>query len=65
MCSKEKVHHQYGRRRCAVRRRHTISTDAGVQYGHISHIISTNEGVQYRSTKTAQGVVGGCIYLGE
>ena len=27
------------------------------------HIINTEEGVQYMATKTAQGVVGGCIYL--
>ena len=29
------------------------------------HIISTEEGMQYMTTKTAQGVVGGCIYLGK
>ena len=29
------------------------------------HIISTEELVQYMATKTAQGVVGGCIYLGK
>ena len=29
----------------------------------ICHIINTEEGVQYMATKTAQGVVGGCIYL--
>ena len=28
-------------------------------------IISTEEDVQPRTTKTAQGVVGGCIYLGK
>ena len=27
------------------------------------HIINIEESVQYRTTKTAQGVVGGCIYL--
>ena len=31
----------------------------------ICHTISMDEGAQYRITKTAQGVVGGCIYLGE
>ena len=29
------------------------------------HIDNTEEGVQYMATKTAQGVVGGCIYLGK
>ena len=29
------------------------------------HIINTEEGVQYMTTKTAQGVVGGCISLGK
>ena len=28
-----------------------------------SHIINTEEGVQYMTTKAAQTVVGGCIYL--
>ena len=28
------------------------------------HIINTEDSVQYRAAKTAQGVVGGCIYLG-
>ena len=83
MCSKDLSHHQYKegtssvRIWCAVRRKHTISTDAASsaeeahhQYGHwcavrMSHIISTDEGVQYRTTKTAQGVVGGRIYLGK
>ena len=27
------------------------------------HIINTEEGVQYTTAKTAEGVVGGCIYL--
>ena len=27
------------------------------------HIINTEEGVQHMATDTAQGVVGGCIYL--
>ena len=35
-------------------------------YGlQISHIISGDNGVQYRTTETAQGVRGGCIYLGK
>ena len=29
------------------------------------HIINTEEAVQYMATKTAQRVVGGCIYLGK
>ena len=29
------------------------------------HIINTEKGVQYMATKTAQGVVGGCISLGK
>ena len=31
----------------------------------ICHIINMEESVQYRTNKTAQGVVGGYIYLGE
>ena len=53
------AHHQYNGG-CAVRICHAISTVKDVQY-----IISTDEGVQYGTTKTAQGVVGSCIYLGE
>ena len=30
-----------------------------------SHIVNTEEDMQYRTTKTAQEVVGGCIYLGK
>ena len=51
----------------AVRTCHTISTDVShLQYSggcevRTCHVISTVEGVQYRTTKTAQGVVGGCI----
>ena len=29
------------------------------------HMINTEEVVQYMATNTAQGVVGGCIYLGK
>ena len=29
------------------------------------HIINTEDSVQYMATKTAQGVAGGCIYLGK
>ena len=29
------------------------------------HIINTEEGMQYMATKTAQGLIGGCIYLGK
>ena len=43
------VHHQYSRG-------HAIWT---------CHIINTDEFVQYMATRTAQGVVGGCIYLGK
>ena len=45
----EEVHHQYSGG-------HAVWT---------SHIISTEEGVQYMDTDTAQGVVGGCTYLGK
>ena len=49
---------------------HTISMEANHQYsgGHAAwtcHIINTEEVVQYMATNTAQGVVGGCIYLGK
>ena len=51
----KEAHHQHG---------------GGVQYGggyavQIRHIISMDEGVQYKTTKTAQGVDGGCSYLGQ
>ena len=45
----EEVHHQYSG-------------------GHVvwtCHIINTEEGVQYMAMKTAQGVVGCCICLGQ
>ena len=47
---------------------HTISIEEGNrQYGEGYAVwtchINIEEGVQYRTTKTAQGVVGGCIYL--
>ena len=45
----KKVHHQYSGG-------HAVWT---------CHIISTEEVVQYMATKTIQGVVGGCIYLGK
>ena len=49
-------------------RRHIISMVEGVQYSGgyavwTCHVISTVEGVQYRTTKTAQGIDGGCICL--
>ena len=47
--STEEVHHQY----------------SGGYAVWISHIINTEEGVQYMTTKTAQGVVGGCFYMRE
>ena len=31
----------------------------------ICHILNTKESMQYRTTKTAQGIVGGYIYLGK
>ena len=51
---------------------HIFSTVEGVQHGHATsqygggcalqtcHIINMEEGVQYRTTKTVQGVIGGC-----
>ena len=47
---------------------HTIGMEVHHQYngGHAvwtCHIINTEKGVQYKDTDTAQGVVGGCIYL--
>ena len=42
------VHHQYSGK-------HAVWT---------CHIINTEKGVQYMDTDTAQGVAGGCIYLG-
>ena len=59
----------------SVQRSHIISADmvcstGEAHYHHehgcaaqISHTISTDEGVQYRTTRTAQGVDDGCIYL--
>ena len=47
--SMEEMHHQYSEG-------HAVWT---------CHIINTEKGVQYIATKTAQGAVGGCIYLGE
>ena len=41
------VHHQYN----------------GGHAAWTCHIINTEKGVQYMDTDTAQGVVGGCIYL--
>ena len=49
-------HHQYGGGASSVQWRHAVWT---------CHIINTEEGVQYMATDTAQGVVGGCIYLGK
>ena len=48
---------------CSMRINHTISTDEGVV--PISHPISKEEDVHYRTTKTARGVVGGCIHVAE
>ena len=36
-----------------------------MQYGPVTSSIHAEEGVQHMATKTAQGVVGGCIYLGK
>ena len=47
--SHEEVHHQYSGG-------HAVWT---------CHMINTEEAVQYMATKTAQEVVGGCIYLGD
>ena len=49
-------HHQYGGGESSVQWRACSMT---------CHIINTADGVQYMATKTAQGVVGGCIYLGK
>ena len=46
--SQEEMHHQYSGG-------HAVWT---------CHIINTEEAVQYMATKTAQRVIGGCIYLG-
>ena len=74
MWSTDQSHPQY-RGECAVQISHTLGTEKGVQHGSvtpsysrecavwISHISRTDKSVQYRTTKTAQGVVGGCIYL--
>ena len=43
------VHHQY----------------SGGHAVQICHIINTEKGVQYMDADTAQGVVGGCFYLGK
>ena len=67
---------QYGvgctmRWRAAVRICHIISMEVShLQYSGgcalwTCHIISTEEDVQYRANKTAQGVIGGGIYLGK
>ena len=49
-------HHQYGGMHHQYSGGHAVWT---------CHIINTEEAVQYMATKTAQGVVGGCIYLGK
>ena len=52
--SMEDAHHQYG------------GGGGGGGYAvWTSHIVNTEEDMQYRTTKTAQEVVGGCIYLGK
>ena len=53
--STDASHHQYGGGASSLQWRHAVWT---------CHIINTEEGVQYMATDTAQGVVGGCIYLG-
>ena len=66
----EQAYHQQGRR-YLVQMCHTISMEevhyqySGAHAVWTCHIINTEEGVQYIATKTAQGVAGGCIYLGE
>ena len=68
--SMEEPYHQQGGR-YLVQICHMISMEeVHDQYsgGHAvwtCHIINTEEGVQYMATDTAQGVVGGCIYLGK
>ena len=49
-------HNQYGGSASSVQWRARFWT---------CHIINTEEVVQYMATKTAQGVVGGRIYLGK
>ena len=58
-----------------VRMKHIFSTDAGVQYGGETPLwrwmCRAEAFYQYRRKcavqdyKTAQGVIGGCIYLGQ
>ena len=36
-----------------------------MQYESVTLPASTDEGVKYRVTKTAEGIVGSCICLGE
>ena len=54
------AHLQYGCG-CAVWMRHTISMDAGVQYGSVILPLRTKV-LEYNTTRTVPGVVGGCIY---
>ena len=68
--SMEEAYHRYSGR-YLVQMCHTISVEE-VHYQYSGrhavwtcYIINTEEGVQYMTTKTAQGVVGGCIYLGK
>ena len=56
MFSTDVSHHQYG----GVHHQHS-----GGHAVWTCHITNTEEGVQYMATKTTQGVVGGCIYLGK
>ena len=65
--SMDQAHHQ-------CRGGTTTSLDVGVQYEGgtpsvwtwmYSHVISTDKSVQHRTNKTAQEIVGGCIYLRE
>ena len=65
----KEAYHQYGGR-YLVQMCHTIRMEVHHQYsgGHAvwtCHIINTEKSVQYMDTDTAQGVVGGCMYMGK
>ena len=66
----EEAHHQKGGR-YLVQMCHTINMEkvhhqySGGQAVWTCHIINTEESVQYLATKTAQGVVCCCIYMGK
>ena len=44
---------------------HQVVEEVHHQYSGAYAVWTSQEGVQYMATKTAQGVVGGCIYLGK